>query len=187
MKKFWSENKFFISFLICILLISNLFVYYVAQIAKVSGASMESNFYDGERLLVDKLSYKIKEVKRFDVVIFPSPVEKNKNYIKRVIGLPGETVFINTNGDIYINGKILEEKYGKETIFLDNRGICTKEIKLKENEYFVLGDNRNHSMDSRVFGPVFKNELTGKVIMKLSWKDIWTNIQLYYIKKIMSH
>ena len=100
-----------------------------------------------DNLIVDKITYRFREPERFDIIVFPFEYEDNTFYIKRIIGLPGETVQIDRDGNIFINGEILEEGYGKEVI--QEPGRAYEPITLGEDEYFVLGDNRNNSSDSR--------------------------------------
>ena len=123
---------------------------------------MEPSFHDGDRIVMEKISYRMGVPKRFDVVVFP----RRKNYylVKRVIGLPGETVQISAEGDIFIDGRLLKEDYGMEPI--GDAGIAENGIILGENEYFVLGDNRNHSADSRNtgIGNVSIDDITGKIV-----------------------
>ena len=115
---------------------------------------------------MDKLVYKRQEPQRFDIIIFEAPVSNTGYFIKRVIGLPGETIQIDYEGKIYINGEELEESYGYETIMDPGRAIVPVEI--GENEYFVMGDNRNHSEDSRfeAVGNVKKDIILGKVTVR---------------------
>lgn len=130
----------------------------------VSGASMEPTLKDGQIVIVNKLAYVFASPERNDVVVYKQ-VGKEHSYfeIKRVIGLPGETVKIK-NGNIYINGNILEEKIKTDPI--QNGGLAEDEIKLDDNEYFIMGDNRNNSEDSRFasVGNILKNEIIGKAV-----------------------
>ena len=144
----------FIIFIALIFIISRLF-----QIALVSGNSMYPNLHNGDNVLVER-DCLVKQYNRFDVVILDSQI--NGKYIKRVIGLPGETVQIK-DGNIYINGQLLTENYGNER-YIYNSGIAGNEIILADDEYFVLGDNRNHSCDSREIGPINKKQMIGKII-----------------------
>ena len=111
--------------------------------------------------MVDKLSYRFHDPERFDIIVFRYLYKKNTFYIKRVIGLPGETVQI-ADGVIYINGEPLEEDYGLEEI--TNPGRALEPITLGEDEYFVLGDNRNGSSDSRMtdVGNITRKQIVGK-------------------------
>jgi len=144
-------------------------VTYVGQRTKVSGDSMESTLQDGDNLIVDKTSYRFRDPKRFEIIVFPYKYEEDTYYIKRIIGLPGETVQIQ-GGEIYINGEILEESYGLEKIWEGYEGIAKNPITLGEDEYFVLGDNRNHSADSREqnVGLLKRDDLIGR-----AWIRIW--------------
>ena len=100
-------------------------------------------------LIVDKITYRFRDPERFDIIVFPFQYKDNTYYIKRIIGLPGETVQIDAKGTIYINGEELAESYGREVIAPTNLGLAEQPVTLGEDEYFVLGDNRNHSSDSR--------------------------------------
>ncbi len=111
----------------------------------VHGASMEPVLSDGDNLLVDRRA--TTQIKRNDIIVFTYLYEKKTYYIKRVIGLPGETVQITDTGDILIDGKKLDDTFG--TAKITDAGLAEYPIKLGADEYFVLGDNRNHSEDSR--------------------------------------
>lgn len=141
---------------------------YVIQRTEVQGDSMKDNLHDEENLLVEKVSYYFKDPERFDIITFyPQGREEEEYYIKRVIGLPGERIQISGN-TIYINGKVLEEHYGREPMV--DAGIAEEEIKLGDDEFFVLGDNRNHSMDSRdgeAVGVVKKKNIDGHAILRI--------------------
>ncbi|MBP5493690.1 MAG: signal peptidase I [Lachnospiraceae bacterium] len=156
--------KTVIYFLI-LLLIALFIVTFIGQRTVVDGRSMENTLNDKDNLIVDKISYRFKEPKRFDVVVFP--YQKRNYFIKRIIGLPGETVNIDEDGNIFINGVLLEENYGKEKI--KDPGIASRPIVLGENEYFVLGDNRNDSFDSRYFevGNVKKENIIGRAWLRI--------------------
>lgn len=154
-------------FLVFVVLFSYLFVTFVGQRTTVSGSSMEGTLQDGDSLMVDKISYRFSDPKRFDIIIFPPRVEENTLYIKRIIGLPGETIQIDEYGIIYINGVILPENYGLEVI--RNPGQAADPITLGPDEYFVMGDNRNNSTDSRVaqVGPIHRSEIVGKAFIRI--------------------
>ncbi len=124
----------------------------------VNGVSMEPALKDGDRLIIDKLTYHFQEPERFDIIVFPQDIDVY--YVKRIIGLPGEKVEI-IDGKIYIDGVILAENYGNEP--MDENGSM-EEVILGEDEYFVLGDNRNHSVDSRdsSVGFIKKKHIIGK-------------------------
>lgn len=141
---------------------------FVVQQVEVDGSSMEMTLYDKDRLAVEKLSYRFGRPKRYDIIVFrPYEEEKGTYYIKRVIGLPGEEVQI-TDGTIYIDGKALAEGYGNGKI--EDSGIAGSLIKLGSGEYFVLGDNRNNSKDSRFseVGKVEEKTITGR-----AWVRFW--------------
>lgn len=140
---------------------------YVIQRTIVSGTSMENTLQDADNLLVEKVSYHFTSPKRFDVVVFyPYGKDVNEYYVKRVIGLPGEVIQI-VGEDIYINGEILEEDYGKDPITYS--GIAQEPLLLGDDEYFLMGDNREVSLDSRydTVGPVHKNFIAGKAIIRI--------------------
>lgn len=140
---------------------------YILQRTIVVGDSMETTLHDGENLWVEKISYHFDKLKRFDVIVFyPHGKEDEEYYIKRIIGLPGETVQI-IGEDIFINGELLTESFGKDPI--RNPGNAANPIILAEDEYFVLGDNRTVSSDSRYedVGPVKKANIGGRAIFRL--------------------
>lgn len=145
-----------------------LIITFVGQRTEVSGGSMYDTLEDGDNLWIDKISYRFSEPKRFDIVVFPYQ-DNSVYYIKRIIGLPGEKVRIGDDGTIYINGTPLEEEYGYETISTNMIGRANKDIFLGEDEYFVLGDNRNDSKDSRFaeVGNIHKNQLEGKAVFRI--------------------
>ncbi|MCP1109522.1 signal peptidase I [Ohessyouella blattaphilus] len=147
-------------------------VTFIGMRTPVIGQSMESTISDGDQLIVTKFSYRLGEPKRYDVVIFPPPSETDKkaNYIKRVIGMPGETIQI-MGGYVYINGEQLTtDVYGLEPINpLSEGDLAYQPLTLGEDEYFVLGDNRNNSMDSRNprVGVKTKADLVGKAQVRI--------------------
>lgn len=155
-------------YLAIVFVLTYLVVEYVGQRTVVSGSSMETTLSNDDNLIVDKLSYRFKEPERFDIIVFKFQHEENTYYIKRIIGLPGETVRIDRNGTIFIDGNELEESYGNEVIL--DPGLAEETIILGEDEYFVLGDNRNGSSDSRdpSVGPVSKDWILGR-----AWLRIW--------------
>lgn len=140
---------------------------FVASPTVVDGSSMFPTLENGERLLVDKISYKTGSPKRFDLIVFEEEKSSTGYFIKRIIGLPGETVFIDKDSNIYINGEIIPDIYGFDDI--KNRGLASGTITLADNEYFVLGDNRNNSEDSRFkdIGNIKREAIFGKVFIRL--------------------
>lgn len=148
-----------------------LIYHFIASVEVVWGPSMEPNFHSGERILVDRITSKFSELKRGDVVVFYPPNDDSKHYIKRVVGIPGDIFkIINCNVVISRDGKhyVLSENYLDE-------GVCTeagsaikegRSIKLSDNQYVFLGDNRYQSLDSRNIGVIDKNRLVGRVVFR---------------------
>ena len=138
-----------------------LIITFVGQRINVDGSSMEPMLMDGDNLIVDKLTYRFREPRRFDVIVFPVRYDDNRRYIKRIIALPGETVQIKEER-LYVDGVLVEEDGAFDKIA--DAGIAENEITLGSDEYFVLGDNRNNSEDSRSgnIGPVKRDNITGK-------------------------
>lgn len=157
-------------YLLCVLGAVWLVITFVGQRTEVEGASMENTLHNGDNLIVDKLSYRFHDPERFDIIVFPFQFQDNTYYIKRIIGLPGETVQIMDDGSIYINGEKLEENYGMEVIKPENIGRAAEPIELGDDEYFVMGDNRNNSSDSRtdMVGNIKRENIIGK-----AWLRIW--------------
>lgn len=143
-----------------------LIIMFVAQRTSVSGSSMNDTLKNGDQLILEKITYRFRKPERFDIVVFRH-VPEDEFFIKRVIGLPGETVQI-IGADIYIDGELLEEDYGLEPIQDAKR--AAEPITLGEDEYFVLGDNRNGSSDSRdpSVGNVKRKQIVGR-----AWLRIW--------------
>ncbi len=144
-----------------------LIIEFVVQRTVVSGESMMYTLQDEDSLLVDKISYRFSDPERFDIVIFPYPSDPEECFIKRIIGLPGETIQIDEFGNIWIDGDILEENYGAEVIW--DAGVASEPITLGDDEYFVMGDNRNHSMDSRdpSVGNIKRDDFIGKAFIRI--------------------
>ena len=157
----------FLLYVVVVVGITFLIIHYVGQRTYVSGSSMENTLSDGDNLIVDKITYRFSDPKRYDIIVFPYQYEDNTYFIKRIIGLPGETVQI-VDGTIYINGEVLDESYGREV--MKNSGMAAEPITLGEDEYFVLGDNRNDSTDSRdpSVGKIKRNQIIGR-----AWVRIW--------------
>lgn len=152
-----------LSVLVCItvaLILSLLITKYVAHHTSVEGSSMEPTLFNGDQLIVEKFSYYFHDPERYDVIVFP--FSENVSYIKRIIGLPGDIIQIK-NGVVYLNGEIMDEHYGKEE-WIREPGLAEEEIVLNEDEYFVLGDNRNASVDSRKeeVGVIKRSQIQGK-------------------------
>ena len=157
-----------ILYILVVLLGTYLLITFVGQRTSVSGSSMEPTLSNNDQLILDKISYRFSEPQRFDIIVFPFQYAEKTFYVKRIIGLPGETVQIDLQGNIYINGQILNEDYGKETI--NFAGLAVEPITLGDDEYFVTGDNRNNSSDSRdpSVGNIRRSNIIGK-----AWVRIW--------------
>jgi len=156
-----------IFYLILIFIVVYIIPNYVIQRTYVDGDSMQNTLFNKDQLYVEKLSYRFDALNRFDIIVFyPFGRKQTDYYVKRIIGLPGETVQI-IGSDIYINGKVLEEHYGKDPII--QAGRAKKPIKLADDEYFVLGDNRTISKDSRttVVGNVKRENIGGRAIFRI--------------------
>jgi len=144
-----------------------LIITYVGQRTMVSGDSMETTLSNGDNLIVDKISYRFRDPERYDIIVFPYKYEENTYYIKRIIGMPGETIQI-IDGYVYINGELLESDiYGNEV--MEYASLASSPIELGEEEYFVLGDNRNHSSDSRdpSVGVLTREDLIGRAWVRI--------------------
>ena len=163
---------------ICIaLVLSFAITRFVGQRTKVDGESMQNTLYNADQLITDKISYRFTEPERFNIVVFPNPQNTKEHYIKRIIGLPNETIRI-ADGNIYINEELLEENYGRAAII--NPGMAGESITLGDDEYFVMGDNRNNSTDSRSerVGPIKRENLIGKA---------WVRIYPFERMGVLSH
>ncbi len=146
--------------------------YFLIQPFYVEGASMEPNFYSKEYLIVDEISYRFHPPQRGEVVVLRNPQNLSQFYIKRIIGLPGERIKM-LNGTVYINDTELKETY-LSSVYATQASM--PEQTLAQGEYFVMGDNRANSLDSRILGPVPANDLIGRV-----WVRGWpfTRISLF--------
>lgn len=177
MKKVLREILSTSLYLLVVLCITYLVIHFVGQRTQVSGSSMEPKLSNNDNLIVDKITYRFKDPERYDIIVFPFEYEDNTYYIKRIIGLPGETVYIDKEGNIYINDTLLEEPYGREVI--KEPGRAYEPITLGDDEYFVMGDNRNNSTDSRdpSVGNVKKDRIIGR-----AWLRIWPFNRFGFIK-----
>ena len=160
----WEYIKTFLTSLLFVLF----FINFIAIPVKVSGSSMLPNLNNGDfgfsGIITKAFGYN-----RFDIVVLKK-YDSNDKIVKRIIGLPAETVQIDKEGKIYIDGEVLEESYGAEVIRPEYIGIAAEEILLGEDEYFVLGDNRNNSKDSRMpeVGNIDREDIIGR-----AWVRIW--------------
>ena len=154
-------------YLLLVFCAAYLIVTYVGQRTQVSGSSMETTLSDGDHLIVDKISYRFEDPERFDIIVFPYQYYTDTYYIKRIIGMPGETVQIDDRGNIYVDGELLEEAYGREVI--QNPGRADDPILLGDDEYFVMGDNRNNSSDSRdpSVGNIHRKDIIGRAFIRI--------------------
>ena len=157
----------FLLYVMMVVGITFFIITFIGQRTYVSGSSMENTLHHGDNLIVDKLTYRFSKPKRYDIIVFPFRYQEKTYYIKRIIGLPGETIQIQ-DGVIWIDGEVLQESYGREV--MKNAGLAADMITLGEDEYFVLGDNRNDSTDSRdpSVGVIHKDEIIGR-----AWLRIW--------------
>lgn len=151
---------------------------FLVQPHKVDGSSMYPNFHDREFILTDKISYKKGNPERGDVIVFHAPKPYDSDFIKRVIGLPGETIMIK-GGYVYINGQKLEESYLPNSFITSEKSFLREGVPytIPENYYMVFGDNRNYSSDSREWGPIEKGAIVGK-----AWVRYWPIEEIGIVK-----
>lgn len=148
-----------------IIIIALLLNKFVIQKVEVDGPSMNTTLKTGQHLIVEKVTYYFNDPKREDIVVFTPPgYDDDTLYIKRVIGLPGDKVQVK-DGYLYVNGKKYDDKHWTEEIL--DPGVAEEEVTVGENEYFVVGDNRNNSTDSREFGTVNKSSIMGKAVLRI--------------------
>jgi signal peptidase I len=144
--------------------------YFIFQPFIVKGASMEPNFHDGDYLIVDEITYRFREPQRGEVIVFKYPQDINQRFIKRIIALPNESI------KIYQGRIVIKDIYGEE-VFLDEFEYLSyfsfassfgqeEEIFLQDDQYFVMGDNRDHSSDSRRWGPLDRNYIIGRALFR---------------------
>ena len=166
----------FLLYVMMVVGITFFIITFIGQRTYVSGSSMENTLHHGDNLIVDKLTYRFSKPKRYDIIVFPFRYQEKTYYIKRIIGLPGETIQIQ-DGVIWIDGEVLQESYGREV--MKNAGLAADMITLGEDEYFVLGDNRNDSTDSRDpnVGVIHRDEIIGR-----AWVRIWPLDQIGVLK-----
>lgn len=163
-QSFWELVRFALIALVIVVPIR----VFVAEPFVVSGASMVPTFSNGDYLIVDKISYELGSPKRYDVVVFRYPGNQTKFFIKRVIGLPNETVEVKSSeNQVMIINKEHPDGFKLDQFFVKNIGGIDARVTLKNDEYFVMGDNRSGSSDSRAWGPVKRNLLTGRAFLRL--------------------
>ena len=157
----------FLQGIVVVLAILVMVYLFIMSPQEINGASMEPNFHNGEYILTNKISYKFRDPIRGDVVIFKSPMNKEIDYIKRVIGLPGDTVSLHDNS-LWVNGEKVEEPYltPGTPIFGGSYLAEGQSTVVPPGTYFVCGDNRSHSSDSREFGPIAKEDFIGVAVFR---------------------
>lgn len=162
----------------CLIVIAAMFliIKYVGQRTVVMGHSMEPTLQDSDNLITDKITYRFRDPKRFDIIVFPFKDNRATLLIKRIVGMPGETVQV-IDGNVYVNGYVLEDNYGNAV--MTDPGLAADPVVLKEDEYFVLGDNRNNSTDSRFesVGNIHRSEIIGR-----AWLRVWPLNKLSLLK-----
>jgi signal peptidase I len=142
-----------------------LLVNYVVSPVKIKGRSMYPVLKDKERILISKLNLNKEHIKRFDIIVFTNPREKGKRFIKRIIGLPGETITIK-NGEVYINSRKIEQVFISQEMSDNFQAVNMKPREIPEDFYFLIGDNRQISRDSRTYGVVHRDNILGKAIFR---------------------
>jgi len=154
---------------------------FLFQPHQVRGNSMYPNFHDADYLLTDKISYRLNEPKKGDVVIFVAPKNEEYDYIKRVVALPGEKVSINESSQVLVDNQIIDEPYLNDEVRTFSGNFLTdgETVTVPENQYFVLGDNRPHSSDSRDWGFVPKENIIGK-----AWFRYWPLERMGLVSRI---
>ncbi|MCP4150545.1 MAG: signal peptidase I [bacterium] len=163
--KFAQYAKYIVINIIIAAFVATLLMTYVASAYRIKGDSMYPVLKNRERVIIYKLGVKQGDISRFDILVIHKPSEPSKSIIKRAIGLPGE--FIESKeGEIYINYKKLKQPFLKEDTDYDNNGIFIKPLLIPEGHYFVLGDNRPVSRDSRSFGTVNAKYIYGKTFLR---------------------
>jgi signal peptidase I len=180
----WETAKVVILSLVIILPVR----YFLIQPFFVSGSSMVPNFHDKEYILVDKWTYRLGRPERGDVIIFKYPADPSQYFIKRIIGLPGETVLVPGDNTVHVfnaaypDGFVLNETgylpAENHTYCTGNMAWCGKKVTLGASEYFVLGDNREHSSDGRFFGPVDQSYFSG-----MAWLRLWPFANVGFISR----
>ncbi|MDD5415824.1 MAG: signal peptidase I [Candidatus Daviesbacteria bacterium] len=167
---FASLGGYFIEFFETVVIFGAIFVsiyLFIAQFHKVQGNSMVPTFHNGDYLITEKISYRFRNPKHGEVVVLKNPRDESQDFIKRIIAVPGDSLQISKNS-VFVNGQIIKENYlppdtqTRAGAFMQESNI----IKAGSNQYFVFGDNREHSSDSRDWGPVTKEDIVGKAFFR---------------------
>jgi len=165
-KKFFRNVLDFFKTAVFIIALAFAIRVFLIQPFVVEGQSMEPSFHSNDYLITEKISFRIRPPQRGEIVILHPPENPNINYIKRIVGLPGDIIQIR-DGSVYVNNKKINEPY----LTSDEQTLASKKdgytVTLKESEYFVMGDNRNHSRDSREIGPVPKENIVSRIWFRL--------------------
>ena len=180
LRRLWLWFLDFIETIVIALAIFVVVYRFLFQPHQVKGSSMYDNFHDGEYLLTDKVSFRFRSPERGDVVVFKAPQNEDYDYIKRIIALPGDAVKI-SGGRIYLNNTLLDEAGYLDARITTHAGIYAKEgqtVTVPAAEYFVMGDNRSNSSDSREWGPVPAANLVGR-----AWLRYWPINQIGVVDK----
>lgn len=160
-----------------------LFVYLlILQPHKIKGHSMDPNFEDGEFILTDKVSYRFGNPERGDVIVFKAPPDFQEEFIKRIIGLPGDKVMVK-GGHVYVNGKLIDESAYLDPSVVTDPGTFTVEgveVTVPDGQYLFFGDNRPHSFDGRNFATIARSKITGK-----AWLSYWPPSRAGLIKHLV--
>lgn len=166
-KKLVSAVFDFLQSIVVVMALMVMVYLFIMSPQEISGESMYPTFENGEYILTNKVEYKIHEPLRGDVIVFKSPSNKDIDYIKRIIGVPGDTVSL-VDGKYYVNGKLLDESYLPPNLYTFAGSFLkeNQEITVPAGYYFVSGDNRPHSLDSREFGVIPKTDIIGKALLR---------------------
>lgn len=157
----------FIQTLVVFLAIGTFIYWQVARPHKVSGRSMVPTFQDGDFIITEQITYKLSDPERGDIVVFKNPNEESKDFIKRIIGKPGDRIRL-SDGKFYVNGRLLKEPYLDATLTTPGGSFIQdgKTITVPDKTFFAVGDNRHNSTDSREIGPIGEDNLKGKVVLR---------------------
>ena len=169
LRRLWLWFLDFIETIVIALAIFVVVSRFLFQPHQVKGSSMYDNFHDGEYLLTDKVTYRFRQPERGDVIVFKAPQNEDYDYIKRIIALPGDTVKI-SDGQVFVNNALVNESGFLDARITTHAGLYAKEgqkITVPAAEYFVMGDNRGASLDSRFFGAVSRDYFVGRALVRL--------------------